>query len=67
MVMRVVTFKLEEALLEKVDILAKRMARSRSEIIRQAIIEYIERNKALLYLYPIIKSNNELITVIKIY
>ena len=67
MVMRIVTFKLEEALLEKVDILAKRMARSRSEIIRQAIIEYIERNKALLYLYPIIKSNNELITVIKIY
>ena len=37
MTMRVVTFKLEEDVLEKLDRYARRTGRSRSEIIRQAL------------------------------
>ncbi len=37
MAMRVVTFKLDESILEKLDRYARRTGRSRSEIIRRAL------------------------------
>ena len=40
--MRVVTFKLEEEILEKVDRIARREGMTRSEFIRKAIVTYIE-------------------------
>ncbi len=39
--MRVITFKADEELIEKVDLIAKRSGRSRSDIIRYAILTYI--------------------------
>ena len=47
MVMRVVTFKLEEEILEKVDRIARREGLSRSELIRKAIVTFIERYEDL--------------------
>ncbi len=41
--LRVVTFKIEEELLESVDMLARRKRMSRSEIIREALKEYLRR------------------------
>lgn len=46
--MRVITFKADEKLIEKIDLIAKRCGRSRSDIIRYAILTYIrtiERSK----------------------
>jgi len=42
MVMRVITFKADERLIEQLDLLAKEMGISRSEIIRLAIETLIE-------------------------
>lgn len=39
--MRVITFKADEELIEKIDLIAKRSGRSRSDIIRYAILTYI--------------------------
>ena len=39
--MRVITFKADEELIEKIDLVAKRSGRSRSDIIRYAILTYI--------------------------
>lgn len=39
--MRVITFKADEKLIEKIDLIAKRSGRSRSDIIRYAILTYI--------------------------
>ena len=47
MVMRVVTFKLEEEILEKVDRIARREGMTRSEFIRKAIVTFIERYEDL--------------------
>ncbi len=44
MTLRVITFKLEETILEKIDKLAKRRRVPRSTIIREALREYIQRN-----------------------
>lgn len=42
--LRVVTFKMEEDELDKLDYYAKRKGRSRSEVIREAIRQYIKQN-----------------------
>ncbi len=39
--MRVITFKADEELIEKIDLIARETGRSRSDIIRYAIITYI--------------------------
>ena len=41
--MRVITFKIDEDLLERVDLYAQKENTTRSEFIRKAIIEYITR------------------------
>ena len=41
--LRVITFKLDESLLEKLDRIALRERKNRSDIIREAIEEYILR------------------------
>ena len=41
MVLRVITFKLDERLLEKIDRIALRERKSRSDIIRMALEEFI--------------------------
>ncbi len=48
--MRVVTFKIDEELLEKIDMLARAQKKSRSEIIRKALERYLleERNRATI-------------------
>lgn len=43
--MRIVTFKIDEELLEKLDEYAQRVKKPRSEIIREAIREYLERRE----------------------
>lgn len=43
MTLRVITFKLEEEILEKLDLLCKVLNRSRSELIREAIENLIKR------------------------
>jgi len=40
---RIVTFKASEELLEALDALARRSGRSRSEVIRDALVEYLGR------------------------
>lgn len=42
--MRIVTFKVDEALLEKIDRFAEREGLTRSEVIREAIIAYLSRS-----------------------
>ncbi len=43
MVMRIITFKLDEDLLEKIDLLAQKTNMTRSEFIRKAILSYITK------------------------
>ncbi len=43
MVMRIITFKIDEDLLEQVDLYAQKENTTRSEFIRKAIIEYLTR------------------------
>lgn len=50
MVMRVVTFKIEEDLLETLDLYAKSKNMARSEVIRQAIIRYLINTKKIQYI-----------------
>ena len=42
--MRVVTFKISVSMLERVDALARRMGKSRSEVIREALRQYLAMN-----------------------
>ncbi|MDW7969109.1 MAG: ribbon-helix-helix domain-containing protein [Sulfolobales archaeon] len=51
MVVRVVTFKIDEILLEEVDKVAKMFGMSRSEIIRDALSSYLRSVKT-------VKKNN---------
>ena len=44
MSLRVVTFKIEESLLESVDKYAKDMRMTRSEVIREALREYLRNH-----------------------
>jgi len=48
MTMRVVTFKLEEDVLEKLDRYATRIGRSRSEVIRLALERLLSDNEPLV-------------------
>ena len=43
MVMRIITFKIDEELLEQVDLYAQKINSTRSEFIRKAIIEYLAK------------------------
>lgn len=43
MVMRIITFKIDEDLLEQLDLYAQRENATRSEFIRKAIVEYLEK------------------------
>lgn len=44
--MRVVTFKIEEELLQELDLYAVNSRNTRSEIIREALIKYLREKKA---------------------
>jgi metal-responsive CopG/Arc/MetJ family transcriptional regulator len=44
--LRIITFKLDDELLEKIDIYAQRVGVTRSEFIRQAILMYIAKLEA---------------------
>ena len=50
--MRIVTFKIYEDLLEKLDTYAKLKRLPRSEVIRRAIIEYLERHNVEVEVKP---------------
>ncbi len=41
--LRIVTFKIEEDLLEEIDRIAREMGGSRSDVIRRALILYVSR------------------------
>ncbi len=41
--LRIVTFKIEEDLLEEIDRIAREMGGSRSDVIRRALVLYISR------------------------
>jgi len=41
--LRIVTFKIDDSLLEKIDKIASREGLTRSEIIREALITYLSR------------------------
>ncbi len=43
MTMRIITFKIDEELLERVDLFAQSMNSNRSEIIRKALIMYLSK------------------------
>lgn len=46
--LRIITFKLDDELLEKIDVYAQRTGVNRSEFIRQAILMYIAKLEAEL-------------------
>ncbi len=48
MTMRVVTFKIDEDILEKLDRYARRTGRSRSEVIRQALERLLSSEEPLI-------------------
>jgi len=48
MVMRIITFKLDDELLEKIDVYAQKVGVNRSEFIRKAILSYIAKLEAEL-------------------
>ncbi len=48
MTMRVVTFKIDEDVLEKLDRYARRTGRSRSEVIRQALEKLLSSEEPLV-------------------
>lgn len=48
MTMRVVTFKLDEDVLEKLDRYARRTGRSRSEVIRQALERLLSNEEPMI-------------------
>ncbi len=48
MTMRVVTFKLDEDILEKLDRYARRTGRSRSEVIRQALERLLSSEEPMI-------------------
>ncbi len=64
MPMRIITFKAEEDLIEKIDLLAKMLGETRSDIIRTALTTYIaeiekngvngKKNKSILAITKII-------------
>ena len=43
MPMRIITFKIDDELLERLDLVAQRVGATRSELIRKAIIMYITK------------------------
>ncbi len=43
MPMRIITFKIDDELLERLDLVAQRIGATRSELIRKAIIMYITK------------------------
>ncbi|WFO75396.1 CopG family transcriptional regulator [Desulfurococcaceae archaeon MEX13E-LK6-19] len=45
---RVITFKADDELIEKIDKLAKMLGESRSNIIRKAVLRYIKDNSILV-------------------
>lgn len=46
MVLRIITFKLDDSLLEKIDIYAQKIGVTRSEFIRQSILMHIAKLEA---------------------
>jgi len=46
--MRIITFKLDDELLEKIDVYAQKVGVNRSEFIRKAILSYIAKLEAEL-------------------
>lgn len=43
MTMKIITFKIDEELLEKIDVVAQETNTTRSEVIRKAIIMYLSK------------------------
>jgi len=52
LVLKIVTFKLDEILLERIDKAAKEEGRSRSDLIREAISAYLNNNMRRRYRKP---------------
>ena len=54
--MRIVTFKMETNLLEKLDRIARRTGKSRSELLREGVELVIEKYNRDLFKKPIIEA-----------
>ena len=61
--MRIVTFKVDEDLLYLLDRYARSIGVSRSDVIREAIREYLERRGVKVVLRPKLKPNLPIIEV----
>jgi CopG family transcriptional regulator/antitoxin EndoAI len=55
MVMRIITFKIDDELLERLDIVAQSMNSSRSEVIRKALLLYLSKAEKELSKKPRIR------------